>query len=746
MSRRFLRLAILACWFSVLASSDSAAQQPVTGVPPLSSIASGPFDSVNLANLNVHFSIPVFSRPGKGISFVYNLTYDSLVWMPTNSSGQPLWTPVTNWGWTPQSTAITGHLEYAVKTVYCGKPIYGYTRTEYGPFTYVDPGGTRHPFLSAPSNIVWDTDFAECGTPQVSLSERTSDGSGLLLQAWVPGYGTTTVTAIGGTVFTPPANSDTAGSVSDPNHNTITTNSGGVITDTLGTTTLTVTGTNPVIYSYTAPSGGTGAAQVKVNYSTYNVATHFTVSGIGDYYFPAGNPTQLVSSITLPDNTQYTFTYEPTPGGSPGTVTGRIASVTLPTQGTISYSYADPSCANNPSSCMMADGSPTTLTRGLSGGTWTYARALQPNQSNAQQTWTAITDPAGNITDAYFSGIYPTMKKVYQGVRTTVLDYSYICYDGATQNCAQAVLNLATYRTERTAYDYPNNGSFYSKQDVTYDQYGNMTAETYYDYATSGNAILHKIVRAYNAPTLCSTYNICDHPSSIQVQDGASVSRSYTTFAYDEGGTTLGSVTTISRSKSGLTSGPFLTQHYSYYSGGTLATATDPNLTVTTYNYTSGSCNYAFPASVTVNNLITSYVYNCTGGVVTSGTDPNGKNTSASYTADHYFWRPESTTDQSGNPTQYSYYPTLSIVGQVESIMNYGSSTTDVLTTPDNLGRPYLQQTREGPSSGNWDTVQLTYDTSGRTQYVSRPFVSTAGNGGSGEHRQALAMTLWVGI
>ena len=42
------------------------------------------------ANLDVHFSIPVFSRPGKGIPFSYSLGYDSLVWYPvTSGSTQP---------------------------------------------------------------------------------------------------------------------------------------------------------------------------------------------------------------------------------------------------------------------------------------------------------------------------------------------------------------------------------------------------------------------------------------------------------------------------------------------------------------------------------------------------------------------------------------------------------------------------------------------------------------------------------
>jgi RHS repeat-associated protein len=105
---------------------------------------------------------------------------------------------------------------------------------------------------------------------------------------------------------------------------------------------------------------------------------------------------------------------------------------------------------------------------------------------------------------------------------------------------------------------------------------------------------------------------------------------------------------------------------------------------------------------------------------------------STSYT-DAYFWRPASTTDALGNVTSYAYYPTLS-VGQVESVMslNWYTSVMDVLNTPDSYGRPSLQQTRQASNSSNFDTVQYTYDASGRVASLLRPFVSTAGQGASG--------------
>jgi YD repeat-containing protein len=705
--------------FIVYVSVNVAAQAPDVGIPPLSTIGGGSFDQTDLANLNVHFSIPVFSRAGRGMPFNYALTYDSLIWVPVSSSGQSTWTPVANWGWRSPSEPALGYISYQSTLEH----LCGALPRVLNNFRYHDPAGGVHPFNGA---IVYGCDGDQDWTTAVA-----GDNSGYVLASTDGTENTMTITSRAGVLYHPPIQAPQGpGTVKDSNGNQITSTVNGsttTIVDTLATTALTITGAAPsaVHYTYTAPSGA--QPYVSVTYRSYTVTTQFGVSGIGEYSQVGQN---LVDRVTLPDGSFYQFLYEatgtgqPYTGGGSGPVTARIAQVTLPTGGTITYTYGS-------SNSMMADGSPATLTRALSGGTWTYQRALQPNQSNLQQTWTAITDPAGNITDDYFSGIYLTMTKAYQGNRGTALDYSYLCYDGAAQTsgCPQATLNLGTYRSERTAYDYPNNGTLFSKHDVTYDQYGNPLVTTDYDYAASSNPILSQATVVYNS-TLCSSYNICDRPYVVQVTDGTNV-KSYSILGYDERSSpTHGSLTTVSRYISG-TSGANLSQLYSYSANGTLTSATDPNGTQTTYTYTTGSCNNAFPATVTVLGLATNYQYNCTGGVVTQVADPNSANVTTSYT-DPYFWRPASVTDQLSNVTNYSYYPTLSTVGQMESVMTYGSSTTDVLTTPDSLGRAYLQQTRESPTSGNWDTVQYSYDTSGRLLWLFRPFLSTTPGVGSG--------------
>ncbi len=51
-------------------------------VPPRFYPRSGPFDTVNNANLNVHFEIPIVNNAGRGMPFYYRLGYDSSIWYP----------------------------------------------------------------------------------------------------------------------------------------------------------------------------------------------------------------------------------------------------------------------------------------------------------------------------------------------------------------------------------------------------------------------------------------------------------------------------------------------------------------------------------------------------------------------------------------------------------------------------------------------------------------------------------------
>src|ERR1700689_2630816 len=115
MTRRVYVYFTLLCSVMFLFNVVGMAQQPATGIFPFGPYGGGPFDTVNLSNLDVHFSIPIFGKAGKGLPFNYSLGYDGLVWSPVASNGGSVWTPVNSsqWGWRAVTEAATGYVTYS---------------------------------------------------------------------------------------------------------------------------------------------------------------------------------------------------------------------------------------------------------------------------------------------------------------------------------------------------------------------------------------------------------------------------------------------------------------------------------------------------------------------------------------------------------------------------------------------------------------------------------------------------------
>src|SRR5207249_4235354 len=202
---------------------------------------------------------------------------------------------------------------------------------------------------------------------------------------------------------------------------------------------------------------------------------NFALSGIGEYKSAAAVP--LVSSIVLPDNvSQYSFLYEATPSTAPlgtctpwaGTtcVTARVISITLPTGGTIAYSYSG---GNNG---ILPDGSTATLTRTVApGGTWTYAQ-VKGTGAASTTTITDPTTPTANQTVIYFQGIYETQRQVYQGSTSgTLLATTNTCYNGSASPCTGTAVSLPI-TTKTVILQLPGASNLQSKQVSSYSNYG----------------------------------------------------------------------------------------------------------------------------------------------------------------------------------------------------------------------------------------------------------------------------------
>src|SRR5260370_6792839 len=117
-------------FLTVVLLTGVAPAQVATGAPPFGSFGGGPFDTVNLGNLNVHFAIPVLHKAGRGMPFTYDLSYDSSIWTPVVLNGVTQWQPATNWGWRGVTEAKTGYISYSTSTTING-PCTTYTYSNY---------------------------------------------------------------------------------------------------------------------------------------------------------------------------------------------------------------------------------------------------------------------------------------------------------------------------------------------------------------------------------------------------------------------------------------------------------------------------------------------------------------------------------------------------------------------------------------------------------------------------------------
>ena len=269
-----------------------------------------------------------------------------------------------------------------------------------------------------------------------------------------------------------------------------------------------------------------------VHYTDYTVQTNFGCSGVGDTVLALFRCPVIA---TLPDGSHYLFTYEATPGAS-GNVTGRIKQITLPTGGTITYTYTGGS-----SGITCGDGSAAGLTRVISpGGTWTYGRS----NVSGNQWQTTITDPVtptGNQTVISFqkdtagsNNFYETQRQSYQGTATgTPLQTVVTCYDATgtpvPANCPTTAVTSPINRKSRSVY-LPDSAGRQSETDSYFNGFGLQTELDEYDFGSAAvGPLVRKIITSY-----VSLGDNLTTVSSVSVKDPSNNIVAQTTYAYDE--------------------------------------------------------------------------------------------------------------------------------------------------------------------------------------------------------------------
>lgn len=723
--RRTLLLVVL-----LLGIATPSLAQVTTGLPVFGTFSGGQGqDVINLANLNIHLTMPIAEKAGRNLPLVYNLSYDSSVWTPVGTSGSQAWQPSANWGFTTGLPAWNGEVSVSASSncTYIPPP-YNYelcwgSDTYYG---YVDPIGTLHP-----TNYVYTWYCSPSCQYTSSGSLSAEDPSGYTL---LGGYGVESVS--GNVIYTGAGGRGTAGSTEDTNGNYIGANTSGtnyVLTDTLGQTVLTMPQTwSGSKVTLTVPTG-----TVNVYYETLSIQTNFGCSGISEF-----GPTNenLPYMIQLPDGSASTFSYEPTPGKQ-GHYTGRIVSVGFSNGSAIYYSYTG---ANDGISC--TDGSTTGFTRSTNDGEWTYARSGTTTTVTAPQL---SYDSAANQTVYTFnSNGKETSRKIYQG--------------SSTSGTLLRTVNTtwASNGTPATTVTILEDGSTQSEVDTTYNTNGLLTSRTEYDWGSGGHGSeLRQTTYTYLSDTntnyssrnilnLLYQTRILNAQGAVQYAkdigyDGASLGNCPTgvaghddsnygcSFQYRGNPT---SVTTYSSPGSNPPSGG-ITKNFTFDIFGNELTAQMNCCQQKTWTY-SGTTTYAFPDSVTSGSgsttLKTSYTYNLSLGALATVTDPNNLVTQYSYNnpGDQLssIERPDGNTvtisinyggSGSYNGQNYSWPTTRTITSPLNS-----QGSMSQTTTLDGSGRPSAVSIKD--ASGNtYSNVAYGYDALGRVWETSNPYASS---------------------
>ena len=734
------------------------AQGPVTGTPPFGSFAGGP-DVINLGNLNIHLDIPVLHKPGRGLNFNYDLSYDSSLWSPVTSGSNTTWQPVGIWGWSGATAAATGYVTYGSAQSCQGSSC----NVTLSNFIYHDAFGAPHSFNGTLQFSV--IGGQQCSNSGGNLTAVAVDGSGYTLKATQPpscssGLATPVISSYGLMVNSPQNGSSGSATGTDRNGNEITVDINGHFYDTLSSSVpvLTAAGSgtpaSPTTLTYTAPSGA--SAEYKVMYTNYTVATNFAASGIGEYKSSAAVP--LVTSIVLPDNSQYTFTYESTPGSCTpysGTtcVTARIATVKLPTGGTISYGYS------GGSNGIFSDGSAATLTRTTPDGTWIYAQT----KGSGAATATLITAPklsyesATDQTIAQFQGIYPTQTDVYQGTAPTftslpiseatlktsgLLQEVQTCYNASTSPCPSTAITLPITQRNVTASSAGSGGSLnlWSQHTDKFNSYGLQTESDDYDFsATPPGTRLQQTTITY---ATLGGY-LTAFPQTVEVLNSAGTVQSRQDTAYDGAAltcisgapqqnvtnypctlTTRGNPTSVTTYTSPAVPSGGITKNFTYDSTGNLLTAQVNCCEQKTWAY-STTTDYAYPDSITSGSsspqLKTTMTYDLNMGLLLTSTDPNNLKTTFTY---DNLGRPLTSVTGSNPATTYTYNDsgtwTLLACSPVQ-----GTSTACQKTIADSQGRTATAQLLDG-SSTLYSATDTQYDAWGRPYKVSNPYTTSA--------------------
>ena len=780
--RAWLQLIVVSCLSGVALAQNYLTS---TGTPAFSTPEPAEYGFIDTANGNLHLQIPLGSYPQRGSSkpepvlFTYEANN---VWAIAGVN--PYWLAQGGWTGVSGSQPLSGQVIWVADGPPNGQ---GIQCAWDG--TYVEPSGTQHPF---PPNGAQPPGTIGCSSV-TKADALATDSSGYHLyqdcsEVKIPACFIQVYAPDGTMVYTSWPTMDSQGHsilLEDANGNYISgtsgTNGPQPYYDTLGRQLGVHSG------SVTSDPNSQGTvSNYTINRTWIPVYTNFGQPGVMECQ--SNCMMYVVQSITLPDNSTFSFTYDcdsttgntacSSPGGQ-GSYYGMLTSMTMPTGGQVTYSW---NLISDPYSNKHLWLSP----RISAGGTWSYTTKnlsmCSSSQVGCQQQITA-TNPSDDYSVYTFTldnGDWPVQvlrynkSKVLFSTVNTAWDFTNAC---PWYQCHGHV--YVRRLSETTTYPIPPYGTNITKKTTyTYDspQNGNVSAVKQWKFqlgtnptfpATSDRATYSTY---YNAGT-----NIINKPLSITVCNnigtdsdclggGSKVAQTKITYdSYGSGGlvsitgimnhddtsfgvanTIRGNPTQLQKWISGTT---YLSTSRTYDTTGQVLTGTDPAGNMTTYSYTDSFFNdngsnppQAYTSATPTNAYPTKITLPIVNGVamsVSAGyyfgsgqrallTDVN--NNTAYYHFVDPFDRPTGRTFPAGWDLTVYTSPTQA---DTYTVVNDQTASTTCTSCRHNqfVFDTFSRKTTDTLfiPDGTTDNVHTTYDTSSRISQVSHACLSTSG-------------------
>jgi hypothetical protein len=701
---------------------------------------------VNVNNGDVHLEIPIAAKQQRG-AFALNekLIYDSRIWKIVQSGSTVSWSPTnvagSNGGWVFSSGAGSGNVTYSSYGGTDSNPpaCQGYgndtggtqSYSQYTQWQWTDASGTVHTFPGVSTVQYGQPNNPHClGTsPGVPTSSGiASDGSGYYLS--VTNYTNATITDAQGHTYTPQVmgNGTVTSEITDRNGNYWTTDSNGNLIDTSGLTPVMVTTSGSKTYYDVLGVNG-----VRNRYTVTMEAVSFHTALGEQGVTEASGSFNAIQSITLPDGSAYSFTYDS--GTSSGSY-GELKSMTLPTGGVIMFGYTNyMDSFNNENrwlNTIVKDGGTTTFTPAVISKCSSSAGCQQnmtvTGAGGNATVYTFNLDKAGLIAgSSWVSGI-----KSYQGsassgtlLRTTTTTYTYTSYSTETDENATYVVT-GSYETPQSLVNT-----------VTLNDVGltsQTTAELFNEPCPQEVKVWNFGNAASNPPDTDTVYSgTCGSPAGVVVKDGSGNQLSSVTYGYDE--TTpanapsgLPNYTAISSTARGNrtsehdwinTTGATLTTTMTYDDAGTMLTSTSPNGTTryghdSTDTFVLGALEPTPSSGALLEPLA---AYDSSTGAVTSTTDAAGQKTT--YSGFDEFNRLTAASYPDGGSATFSYQS--STQSGIQQVMSSSQSSNTQFET-DSYGRASRKAVNNGQSSNPWIETDTCYNPDGEVSFVSYPY------------------------